>query len=444
MRIEKISLKLWVSLIGVVLISSSLGTAVVLNKTSDQRTKPKKGESFGFQDPLISEIIYQINESTIRHYVQMIQGFGPHPTESNALNHLKGFLFNEFLSTGLSVHLESWRYQRHYGENIEATLKGTGSANDVVIVSAHYDSISISPGGDDDGSGVASVLAIAKVLSQYQFNCTIKFVLFSGEEEGLLGSHEYAQEAKNHNEHIIGDLNLDGVGHASSTPYKEKIWNFADDNAAWIVNINRELADRYPNLINLEVASRPSQPISDHQSFIDNGYVADCYLEGTIDPFYHTSDDTIDHMNITYLTHVCRLAAGTAATIARLNRVLTDKDIGIKIQGTLLSYPSLFHLRITNKKFKVNSANLTIHVEIKNLRTGEYLKTVYNASSNWTISTEVKKSWDFIVGLQRYPTQRISFSVTIEGFSDDVGLYKKTVTSGIILPYLLIIVPRSS
>lgn len=425
-----------------VIFSPSLSTAE-MNKPAFYPLQSNNPSSHFQNVPTILEIISQINETTLEHYITLIQGFGPHPTGSKTLDHLKGYLSEELMSTGLEVGLDHWRYKNHYGDNIEATVPGTGSAHNIVIITAHYDSISISLGADDDGSGVASILTIAQVMSHYRFNSTIKFVLFSGEEQGLLGSHEYAQEARKHNENIIGVLNLDGVGYAASAEDGTKVWNFADDNAAWMVRITRELGKDYPELIDLKVMSRANLPISDHQSFIDNGYVTDCFLEGRINPFYHTSDDLISHMNITYLTKICRLAAGTLTSIAQLNRILTDNDITIRVRGSLLSHPSLFMVQIENKKYHHDTANLTIHVELKNLHTGNYLTTPYNSSTNWTLLKEVRKSWEFKVDMQNYKTHLISFSVTVEGFNDDIGIYKKAMTSGVILPYFLVVIPRS-
>jgi len=394
-------------------------------------------------DTLVYSIISQINASSLEEYIRTIQGFGPHPTGSTALSRLRDYLYNELLRVGLEVHLLPWSYKLRQGDNIEATLEGSGSVQTMVLIGAHYDSISISPGADDDGSGVAGVLAIAHAMGQYQFNCTVKFVLYSGEEQGLLGSHEYAQEARKQNDNIIGVLNLDGVGYAASTEGGKKVWNFVDENAQWMVNIGRDLVETYPEFIDLTIYSRPNIPISDHQSFIDVGYVTNCYLEGTINPFYHTSEDIIDHVNLTYLTKVARLAGGTLATMAQLNRVLSNDDITIRMRGSFLSNSNFFSVQFENKKYLEDTANITIHVELKNRRTGRYLSTPYNATTNWTFSKEIGQSWEFVVGKQHYKTQLVRFTVTITGCNDDKGLYKTGTITGLVLPYRLLMIPHS-
>jgi Zn-dependent M28 family amino/carboxypeptidase len=106
--------------------------------------------------------------------------------------------------------------------NIVATLKGTepASANRVYVVSGHYDSRCTgaidfkcdAPGADDDGSGVAAMMEMARVMSQHSFDATIKFITVAGEEEDLYGSAHFAKVAKQQHTDIEGMLNNDIIG----------------------------------------------------------------------------------------------------------------------------------------------------------------------------------------------------------------------------------------
>ena len=93
----------------------------------------------------------------------------------------------------------------------------------MVIVCAHYDSTSTqatthAPGADDNASGTAAVMEMARVLAGYQFDYTIKFIAFSAEEWGLYGSRHYAQAAKQRGEQIVGVVNLDMIGYVDLEP----------------------------------------------------------------------------------------------------------------------------------------------------------------------------------------------------------------------------------
>jgi hypothetical protein len=104
--------------------------------------------------------------------------------------------------------------------NVIGTLPGKIHKDKVYIVSAHYDSragdaldsTGFAPGANDDGSGTAAVLELARVLSKYEFDCTIMFVLFAGEEQGLLGSRHLAKRLKDSGTVVLGVLNNDIIG----------------------------------------------------------------------------------------------------------------------------------------------------------------------------------------------------------------------------------------
>jgi hypothetical protein len=106
--------------------------------------------------------------------------------------------------------------------NIVATLPGTDptAASRVYVVSAHYDDrvtdvlnfTSDSPGADEDASGVAALLELARVMASHPAKATIEFVLFDGEEQGLYGSGFFANQAKAASTNIQADLNMDVIG----------------------------------------------------------------------------------------------------------------------------------------------------------------------------------------------------------------------------------------
>ena len=123
-----------------------------------------------------------------------------------------------FTRWGLSVEFHNWTFDDFTDRNVVATLPGTDtSSNAIFIFCAHHDTVAISPGADDDGSGVAAVLATAKILSQYSFNYTIRFITFSGEEDGLYGSYMYAHNASQRGDNIVAVIDADMIGYANTT-----------------------------------------------------------------------------------------------------------------------------------------------------------------------------------------------------------------------------------
>lgn len=110
--------------------------------------------------------------------------------------------------------------------NVMATLKGTDPNDDrVFIISAHIDSRALdimnteidAPGANDDGSGVAAIIELTKIMSKKSFPATIIFVVVSGEEQGLKGAEYLAKKAKSENWNLVAMLNNDMIGNSNSS-----------------------------------------------------------------------------------------------------------------------------------------------------------------------------------------------------------------------------------
>jgi len=432
-----------VSLWALFLIFMSLFPIVVMVQTAAQTIQPPDSQTISAD---ILEMIQQVNSSVLRKHVQTIQDYGPHKTGSEALERVGAYIYNELTSTQLPVEYWEWSTTKLSGKNIVATLEGEGTTDGIVIVCAHYDSIGISPGADDDASGVAIVLQLAEIMSRYTFNSTIKFILFSGEEQGKLGSSAYAKAAKTNKDNIVGVLALDKVGYANSADEGHKVVHHSNSESDWMVDISTEMAQTYQQYIDLEVLRWSQDPASDHVSFVEQGYHGTDFVRYAVNPFYHTSEDTIEHMNFTYLTKVCTLTLATISTIAGLNPFLTNDDVHIVIHGTLLSRPAQLYICIENKGYEQDSANVTIDIRLKHLLRDQYVVTKkehYEVPCNWSVTKEIKERWEFFVDAHTFTRGLCSLEVVVQGINDDLYLYQRQVTVGCIVHYLKVrLLPR--
>src|SRR5450759_537313 len=111
-------------------------------------------------------------------------------------------------------------------KKVVATLKGTAPTDDrIIMISAHLDSraaldtdnTSFAPGANDDGSGVAAILELMRIMSVRRFSATIVFMTVSGEEHGLFGAKYMASKARKENWNIIAMLNNDMIGNSGSS-----------------------------------------------------------------------------------------------------------------------------------------------------------------------------------------------------------------------------------
>ena len=273
----------------------------------------------------INDIIAVINEEMLREYIQTLQDFGPRVTGTQACWEAGNFIYEELVKYGYTTYFIEWNNSGYEDRNIEAILPG--ETNDSIIVCAHYDSVPSSPGADDNGSGTSAVLAIAKALSNFKVKLTytIRFVLFSGEEEGLLGSFSYATNAVENNMPIIAVLNADMIGYTKSDEGKRNVYIFDNKDSKWIANIAVNCSREYG--IGLNVNEEYAGGNSDHWPFMLAGYNAVFFHEYEFNDYYHTSLDTIDKMDLEYAVKVTRLIASTLLKIANINIPDNEKPV---------------------------------------------------------------------------------------------------------------------
>jgi hypothetical protein len=267
----------------------------------------------------IVDLLMQIDEQMIYNYIDDLSSFGPKVTGEPACEDAAAYIYNEFEQMGLEVRYDDWEYSGFISDNVEATLPGTDQTSDeIYIVCGHYDTVPESPGADDDSSGVAVALASAYVMSQYSFNHTIRFVAFSGEEEGLLGSYMYVQDVIENGDNIAGVLNADMIGFAVSE-YDELYLNiFENEESMWLFDYTNAVSQLYSDYIDLSLIAAGFSWGSDHYYFWENGYSALFYHEYNFNDYYHSADDTLEHMNMKYDVKGTRLILATLAELAQL------------------------------------------------------------------------------------------------------------------------------
>lgn len=206
--------------------------------------------------------------------------------------------------------------------NVIAEQAGAGQPERIFVLTAHLDSTSgdpynLAPGADDNASGSAGVLLIAQIMSQYSFDCTLRYALFTGEEQGLYGSEAYAASAAALGENIEGVLNLDMIAYNSSanpTPDLDLYTRPGITPDTAIANLFVDVVQAYGlNLVPQIITSGLSA--SDHASFWDYGYPAILAIEDNSDftPFYHTTNDRLSTLDLGYYTEFVKAAMAAFA-----------------------------------------------------------------------------------------------------------------------------------
>jgi Zn-dependent M28 family amino/carboxypeptidase len=230
--------------------------------------------------------------------------------------------------------------------NIVATLPGKTSPERVVIVCAHYDSISnqpatLAPGADDNGSGTAAVQEIARVLAGHAFDDTLEFICFSAEEWGLYGSDHYAQAAKARGEKIVGVLNLDMIG--IPDPYADRLDLVVNTGSRWLFDRYTQAASTYAGMRTHEVLDN-SWDYSDQSPFWDNGYSALCGIENEdpSSPYNHQTTDVLATLNMDFVASITRATLAAAADLAQpVSTPLTPSGLLARSQITSSLYAAV-------------------------------------------------------------------------------------------------------
>jgi hypothetical protein len=296
---------------------ASVPTSYNPNSALTTRNHPEKTEAS--MNDIVVSILEQVDEPTFLAYETNLIANGPRETESPACVAAAEYMYNQFQSMGLAVRYAHWNNGGYSSDNVEATLNGTDvSSDEIYIICAHYDTVSAGVGADDDTSGTAAVLMAASIMSQYSFNHTIKFVAFSGEEQGLLGSAVYADYAASQGWNIVGVLNCDMISYAVTSNDGSNLIVFENTASEWLYTFTLNMNTEYNDYIHLTLTHGGSTWGSDHNSFWDAGYDALFYFEFTETPYYHTAQDTMAHINATYAVKNMRLIFASLAELAEV------------------------------------------------------------------------------------------------------------------------------
>ncbi len=138
------------------------------------------------------------------------------------------FIEDALRKTGCAVRSQNYEVGGVVCRNIEAEIRGKSRAAEIVVIGAHYDSAPGTPGADDNASGVASLLALARQFSHTRPACKLRFVAFVNEEPPYfqtpqMGSLVYAKECRAHGDRIAAMLSIESVGYYSDQPSSQRL-----------------------------------------------------------------------------------------------------------------------------------------------------------------------------------------------------------------------------
>ncbi len=236
--------------------------------------------------------------------------------------------------------------KRLRGENVMGFLTGTDKKDEVLVLTAHYDHLGMRDsliyyGADDDGSGTAAVLEMAKIFSEaakegHRPRRSILFMTFSGEEKGLLGSKYYVNQPIFPLASTVANLNTDMIGRTDekhdSLGVREYVYIIGSDKLSTTLHSINENANESFTRLELDYTyNRPEDPNryyyrSDHYNFAKNNIPVIFYFNGS-HADYHKPSDTIDKIQFDLLVKRTQLIFLTAWELANgAERIKVDVE----------------------------------------------------------------------------------------------------------------------
>jgi len=278
-------------------------------------------------DPYIEGLLRLVSGDQIMARVVELSNIHTRQSQSTGARDAQNLLATAFRSYGFSVTTHAWR--TGYADNVIAELRGTQTPNEIVVIGAHYDSrgpnsgstTARAPGADDNGSGTATNLELARIISTNRVRTrrTLRILAFCGEEQGLLGSRAYAALIANRGDNVVAMFNGDMLGWFPNRPGVPITLGMPNRfiDPALLTSANGITRQYLPSLS----IGTTTACCSDQQSFTENGYSAIGYFESTLQatayPGYHRENDLPNLLSVEQLGILGRAIIASTLTYAQ-------------------------------------------------------------------------------------------------------------------------------
>jgi Zn-dependent M28 family amino/carboxypeptidase len=236
------------------------------------------------------------------------------------------YVYERMSALGLTTSYHAWSACGTSNRNVVAEKIGATRPSEIVLITAHLDDLpsgSTAPGADDNASGSVGVWLAAEILRQSQFERTLRFIFFTGEEQGLCGSARYAASVSAQN--IVAVYNLDMIAWDAVGSPILRLYTRASSDPGYAGDL--AIANTFIGVVNAYSLTGNLAPTldtdewgySDHASFWDRGFAAILAIEDDVNDFnsnYHKASDRLAALNLTYFTNFVKASVGTAAHLA--------------------------------------------------------------------------------------------------------------------------------
>ena len=291
--------------------------------------------------PAVQAMMDQVTKAKLRSLIGDLSGEWPaliggvpytiatrNTDSGEPINKATQYAFEHMQASGISTQYYPWAIWdlsgnlRYSNRNVIGEITGKTRPDEIYIISAHLDDApyhsSIAPGADDNASGSAAVLIAAQIMSQYEWNCTLRFALWTGEEQGTYGSQYYAGVAETNHENIKNVINMDMIGWNKVPSPNVNLFTVSQiPQSIQNAEVFSDVVGAYQiNLIPAILKDYSMGYRSDNREFWWKNYPAIGVFEEheyDYNDFYHTANDRLASLDLNYLTNITKAVIGALA-----------------------------------------------------------------------------------------------------------------------------------
>lgn len=318
--------------------------------------------SFAQNNQTLDLLLEEINADSLHQTVVDLQNFGSRFALREGGNKLVAKYIKQRLENyGIATEIDSFYLSGHHwmvGDfsawfyNVKGVLTSQNPIDDsLVLIGAHLDAISIdeigqlqniAPGADDNASGVAVMIEIARVLHEHpaEFQRTINFMGFDGEELGLFGGHHDAEVRAQAQTPIAVMLNNDMVSFEPNDDWKVTFHWY--DNALDVLERAVVICSQYTNIepfVPTE-SENTNSAYSDSYAYATRGFKSVFAVEHTFSSSYHTEHDVADSNNYAYHAEITKYNLAILAEYAKMRNTVSIAAIASSLPGTIFPNPA--------------------------------------------------------------------------------------------------------
>jgi Zn-dependent M28 family amino/carboxypeptidase len=308
-------------------------------------------------DSYFGSLVSNVSASNILTDLTSFQNFGVKEVGTQNLTNAENWITSRYTDLGYTnIVLQSFTYSSGTSNNIIITKTGTTYPNTYLIIDGHYDTIN-GPGTNDNGSGTVLIMELARLLADVPTEYSIKFIHFSGEEDGLVGSNYYVNNTViPQNLDIKLVLNIDEVGGVNGMTNNTIVCERDQSNTPTTNNAASSTAtNQLATCINLysNLATEISYAYaSDYMPFEDNGEIITGLYEYNETPYAHGPNDVLANMDPTYLYEVTKGTLGATLFFAQVDYNVLNSE-SYSLDASINMYPNPVR------------QNLNLHLDLK-------------------------------------------------------------------------------